>query len=179
MTKIFLIAIIAVTSTRAWAEGLNCRSLFSSGYVMKKSSYLTMDKYEKQRFLKNTFKIGEDLNPRFIDHDNLFVSAPFKVFGTNPVAIDSKLMTAAQKTFKKYEEDSRENTTQLVATVLYEPADITSATAANPWAVLISKKMISFSGKTTYEPITVYSMERNGASEALVRIIAHFNGLII
>ena len=147
-----------------------------TGYTLNKATYLGMNKIEKQNFLKNTFKIGDNLNPRFIGHDNLRVSAPFKVFGYADPSIDIKLTTAAQKAFKQYEIDSRESSVQLVASVLYEPREFTR-TESNPWAILISKKNVGYSGKILMEPVSLYSFERIGSSEAMIRIISRFDSI--
>lgn len=161
-----------------FAQSTSCKSIFATGNIIRKAHYLAMNKYEKQSFLKNVFAVGSDRNPRFLGYDNLTVSKSFKVFGTKDDSIDLKLQTAAQKAFKRYELDSRENVSQLVATVLFEGKEITLS-ENNAWAVLVSKKRMTARGDITLEPIAAYSIERSGATEVVVPIIYNFDGLII
>ncbi len=174
----YLICTTLFLSQLSLAETNSCKSLFATGNVVRKAHYLAMNRYEKQTLLKNVFQVGSDLNPRFQGYDNLSVTKSFKVYGTKDESIDSKLQSAALKVFKKYELDSRENTIQLVATVLFEGKDVTLS-ENNPWAVLISKKTINGRGQEKLEPVSAYSIERNGAGEAIVPIIHNFDGLTI
>jgi hypothetical protein len=180
--KISNIALITllISANTAFGDLLTCNSLFSAGQTIRKANYLAMNKYEKQSFLKNLFKAGDDLNPRSIGYDNLAITSPFKVFGKVDLTIDSKLMTAAKKVFKKYEEDSRESSILLVATVLYQPKSDTNY-ETDPWSVLISKRLMNARGQEILEPVAAYSIERSAASagEAIVLIIRNFGGLMI
>lgn len=162
----------------SFAQTDTCKSIFASGNIVRRAHYLAMNKYEKQNLLKNIFRVGSDLNPRFQGYDNLSVSKSFKVYGIKDASIDSKLQAAALKVFKQYELDSRENTIQLLATVLFENADMTLS-GNTPWAVLISKRIINGRGQEKLEPVSAYSIEKTGASETIVPIINNFEGLII
>lgn len=174
----YLLCTTLLLSQFTFAEGNTCKSVFATGNIIRKAHYLAMNRYEKQSILKNVFQVGSDLNPRFQGYDNLSVSKSFKVYGTKDESVDSKLQSAALKVFKKYELDSRENTIHLVATVLFEGKDVTLS-ENNPWAVLISKKIVNGRGQEKLEPVSAYSIERNGAGEAIVQIIHNFDGLII
>lgn len=167
-----------LTTQLSFAQTNSCKSIFASGNVVRRAHYLAMNKYEKQNLLKNIFRVGSDLNPRFQGFDNLSVSKSFKVYGTKDTSIDSKLQAAALKVFKQYELDSRENTIQLLATVLFEGADVTLS-GNTAWAVLISKRIINGRGQEKLEPISAYSIEKTGSSETIVPLINNFEGLII
>lgn len=174
----YLLCTTLFLSQLSFAEGNSCKSVFATGNIIRKAHYLAMNKYEKQTVLKNVFRVGSDLNPRFQGYDNLSVSKSFKVYGTKDESVDSKLQSAALKVFKKYELDSRENTIHLVATVLFEGKDVTLS-ENNPWAVLISKKIVDGRGQEKLQPVSAYSIEKTGASETIVPIIHNFDGLII
>ncbi len=168
-----------VLSTQAsFAQTKSCKSVFSSGVSIFKAQYLAMDIYGKQNFLKNIFSVGSDLNLRFRDYDNLSVSEPMKIFNSLEHSFDPKLKAAAIKVLKQYELDSRENITQLVATVLFEKKELLPG-QVNPWAVLISKKIINTRGQSNLEPVAIYSMERSGSNEVMIPILNSFEGLII
>jgi hypothetical protein len=174
----YLLFTTLIFSQLTFAESNSCRSVFATGNIIRKAHYLAMNRYEKQSVLKNVFRVGSDLNPRFQGYDNLSVSNSFKVYGIKDESIDSKLQSAALKVFKKYELDSRENTVQLVATVLFEGKEVTLS-ENNPWAVLISKRIIDARGRVKLEPVSAYSIEKTGASETIVPIIHNFDSLII
>ena len=173
-TSHYILCATLFLSQLSFAEGDTCKSIFATGNIIRKSHYLAMNRYEKQNVLKNVFRVGSDLNPRFQGYDNLSVSKSFKVYGTKDESVDSKLQSAALKVFKKYELDS----IHLVATVLFEGKDVTLSDN-NPWAVLISKKIVDGRGQEKLQPVSAYSIEKTGASETIVPIIHNFDGLII
>jgi hypothetical protein len=178
MKRIIFLSTLFMFSQISFATPEICTTTSHSDYVIKKSIYLAMPNYEKQSFLTNTFQVGEARGSGFIQHDNIIVSEAFRAFGKNQTEIHQKLVAAAQKAFKKYEQDTLENTTMLVAKVIYE-ADCTKPNDINPWAVLISNKTVTRTGQILLQPVSIYSIERNGSSEALVRIVSNLNGPLL
>lgn len=172
--KTWIASIVLINSTWAFAQN-SCQELFLSGRNLKKAVFLSMDRYGKERTMKNEFALL-DKNTPVIQHDNLKRTEFFKVYGAQSTTVDTKNLTAAKKAFKQYEEDSRENTTQLVAKVLFEKDEKNNV---NAWAVLIGQRTVDFKGQETISPKAIYSIERNSLGEQLKLITNQFGDLIM
>ena len=173
MKKIF-VALLLLQSSLGWTQNM-CFDVFKSGHTLKKSVFLAMDRYAKERVMKNEFALL-DRNVPVLQHDNLNRTPVFKVYGSDTESVSVKSVTAAKKAFRQYEDDSRENTTHLVAQVLFEKDE---KGLDNAWAVLISQQLIDTRGLKTLSPKAIYSVERNSSGEIMKLITNRFGDLIM
>lgn len=154
---------------------VSCSKVMGSGMTIRKANYLAMDRYGKLNLLMNQF----DLTPRdqkVVKYDNLLVSESFRLVGKKPDSISDKAATAAMKAMKQYELDKYDNGRILVATVLFEK-DASIPGGENVWAVLLSRRQVTTSGKEVLSPVSIYSIERNSQGEIIVAVSHGFDGM--
>lgn len=173
LKAVFLLFVVQCLAMSANAQ-IRCDSLLGAGTTIRKANFMAMDRYGKLNFLLYQFDLA-GREARGIKYDNLEQTSPFRMVGQLPEGISYKAFSAAKKAITQYELDSRENTQGLVATVLLEK----ESTGDNIWAILLSKRSISHSGKIRLEPVVIYSIERNTAGEKLIRISHGFDALAI
>lgn len=175
---IITLAGIFLTLLAPPASAGKCDSVYMiTGPTLSRSAYLAKPMSEKFPFLSLHFGVAL-AGTRGIVYQNIHRSEIFKMSNFDSSGVSYRNYTAARKAIRQFEDDTRENGSQMLAQVLFDgsPSDPASH---NPWAILIGKARPSRSGTLVFEPLALYSIERTSTGEKLISVGSQFQAPLL
>lgn len=170
---LFTLAGIILTLVAPQVSANRCDSVYTiTGPTLSRSAYLAKPMSEKFPFLSLHFGVSTS-GTRGIVYQNIHRSEIFKMSNFESSQVSYRNYSAARKAIRQFEDDTRENGSQMLAQVLFDgsPSDPASH---NPWAILIGKARPSRLGTMAFEPIALYSIERTSTGEKLISVGSQF-----
>lgn len=150
-----------------------------SDNVIRKAYFLSLSQYAMFETLSLQFGVAPRGTRGFV-YDNLQTTPPFEMRSFDEkMGVSFKNYSAAKKAVRFFEDKKREDGLKMVATVLYEKAEYAVSGQENPWAILLSRKSISGSGKMTLTPVIMYIIDRDSRGEKVTQVGQSFDGPLL